>query len=177
MGSDKALLPAADGNPLWARQHAVLAAAGAAEIFLSARPEQAWAREAARGRFAEIVHDAFAAGGPLVGVTAGLERATHGHLAVLAVDLPALEAPWFADLLGRCAPGVGAVGRRDGFFEPLAAIYPREFKWLAWPALARGRFALQPLLAEAVAAGLMRVREIPAGAVAQFANWNEPAAP
>ena len=46
MGRDKALL-ACDGAPLWRRQRDLLAQAGAAEILLSARPEQTWAAGAA----------------------------------------------------------------------------------------------------------------------------------
>jgi len=147
--------------------------AGAAEIFLSARPEQAWVR--ATAGFTAVVHDALSTGGPIVGVTAGLERATHPWLAVLAVDLPSMVPAWFATLWRDVAPGVGVVGRRGEFFEPLAAIYPLELRWLAWEALARGDFSLQHLLAAAVAQGLLRVREMTADEAAWFENWNEPA--
>jgi molybdenum cofactor guanylyltransferase len=107
MGRDKALL-VVDGVPLWARQHGVLAQAGAKEIFLSARPEQEWVRGATK--FSGLVVDAITNGGPLVGITAGLERSTHRWLAVLAVDLPRMSAAWFKALLADCKPGVGVVG-------------------------------------------------------------------
>jgi len=45
MGRDKALLEV-DGRPLWQRQREVLQGLGAAELFLSVRPEQEWARHA-----------------------------------------------------------------------------------------------------------------------------------
>ena len=170
MGRDKALLEL-DGAPLWQRQRDVLARAGAAEIFLSARPEQSWTR-AATG-FTARLHDAFPNFGPLAGVTAGLERATHPHLAVLAIDLPRLKAEWFAARLAECSPGIGAVARRGEFFEPLAAIYPRELMPLAQAALARVELSLQRLLAAAVAQGLMRVHEITAAEAPCFENWNE----
>ena len=192
MGRDKALLAAPDGAPLWQHQRDLLARAGAAEIFLSARPEQEWASAlapagsspaAAAGGFAAVLHDALSVGGPMVGITAALERASHPHVAVLAIDLPRMEPAWFTGLLAGCAPGVGCVGRRaDGaagdagnFFEPLAAIYPCELKWLAWETLVRGEFSLQRLLAAAVAQGMMRVRDITAAEAAMFENWNEPA--
>ena len=127
MGSDKALLEFA-GVALWRRQHAMLRQAGAAEIFISAREEQLWAQGE------HVVRDAVAGGGPLGGLVAALERAAHGHLAVLAVDLPNMEAKWFQSLLAECSAGVGAVARRTGngdFFEPLAAVYPREILGLA----------------------------------------------
>jgi molybdopterin-guanine dinucleotide biosynthesis protein A len=66
------------------------------------------------------------------------------------------------------------VGRRGKFFEPLAAIYPREAKWLAWETVASGDYALQHFLAAAVRQGLMRVHRISAAESALFANWNEP---
>jgi molybdopterin-guanine dinucleotide biosynthesis protein A len=171
MGRDKALLEF-EGAPLWRRQRDTLAAAGAAEIFLSARPGQEWVRGIPG--FTAVVHDALSTGGPIVGVTAGLERATHPWLAVLAIDLPAMTPAWFTSRLREVAPGVGVVGRRGEFFEPLAAIYPVELRWLAWEALARGEFSLQRLLGAAVAQGLMRVREIADEEAAWFENWNEP---
>lgn len=170
MGSDKALLEV-EGVPLWQRQREVLAAAGAMELFLSARPEQPWAREAPG--FTAVVHDALSQGGPLVGLTAGLERCTQPWLAVLAIDLPRMTPDWFRALLKTCEPGVGAVGRRGDFFEPLAAIYPREILPLAWDAVVKGGFSLQVLLATAVTAGLMRVHEISPEEVELFENWNE----
>jgi len=171
MGRDKALLEI-DGRSLWQRQRDVLIAAGAAGVWLSARPDQTWTRGVPG--FAGVVHDALPDCGPLVGVTAGLERATAPWLAVLAVDLPAMPSPWFISLGALCSPGVGVVGRRDGCFEPLAAIYPRELKWLAWEALARGDYSLQRLAGHAVDQGLLRVREISAAETGWFANWNSP---
>jgi len=175
MGSDKALLTADDGVPLWQRQRDVLAAAGAAEIFLSVRPEQTWARRAPG--ITALLFDAVPGGGPLIGITAGLERAAHPLVAVIAVDLPRITAGWFETLLARCSPGVGAVGRRDAHFEPLAAVYPREIMPLAWAAIARGSYALQPLLTVAVAQELMRAHEIGDREAPAFENWNRPERP
>lgn len=168
-GSDKALHPAGDGRAMWERQCAVLRAAGAAEIFISARPEQSWVPAAAL-----VVRDAVAGAGPLAGVVAALERAAHGHLMVLAVDLPAMRAEWFGELRARCGPGVGAVGRRSGAtgcFEPLAAIYPREILPAARAALARGEGSLQRLIA--AEAARFTVREIDSDEAAWFENRNE----
>ena len=171
MGRDKALLEV-DGEPLWRRQRNLLIAAGAIEIFLSARPGQSWAREA--GGFTTLVYDALAHGGPLVGITAGLERSSQPWLAVLAVDMPEMTAAWFRGLLAACRPGVGVVARNQGHLEPLAAIYPREFIPLAWAALARGNYALQPLLAQAVAEGVMLEHPCAEADRGLFRNWNAP---
>jgi len=172
MGRDKALLEI-DGRPLWERQRDVLARAGAKQIFLSARSDQAWAGAAAG--FAGIVRDASLDSGPLGGLVAALERSGQGHLVVLAVDLPQMEPVWFSALLAECSPGRGAVGRNGPWFEPLAAVYPRELLPLARAALERGDLALQKLLAGAVRLNLLGVREISVGEAPLFTNWNEPA--
>ena len=169
MGRDKAVLEM-DDEPLWERQRKVLAAAGATEIFLSARPDQTWTRRA-RG-FAAVVHDALPGCGPMIGITAGIERASHPTLAVLAIDLPEMTSGWFQRLRGETPPGVGVVGRRGEFYEPLAAIYPREIMWMAWEALARGEYSLQRLIVQAVKAGVMREHVITAAEETLFANWN-----
>lgn len=182
MGRDKALLTAPDesGRVLWERQRDVLRAAGCAEIYLSARPEQAWAKEAgARGGFAAVLHDALPDCGPLVGITAAFERAVAAtHVAVIAIDLPRMTAEWFTALARECRPGVGAVGRsageRSGGFEPLAAIYPRDAMWTAWEALARHEYSVRHYVDRLVNAGQLRAQEIPARNAAWFENWNEP---
>lgn len=189
MGRDKALLPAPEGEgAMWERQRDLLRAAGAAEIFLSARPEQRWARDAVsvgrrgegeRGKFAAMLYDSMPGCGPMMGITAALERSARTHVAVLAIDLPRITSAWFLRLCGECARGVGAVGRRrdaGNFFEPLAAIYPREMMYFAWEALARGEYSLQTLIGRAVAEGLVRVCEIADADARWFENWNEPGA-
>jgi molybdopterin-guanine dinucleotide biosynthesis protein A len=172
MGREKALLEI-DGIPLWQRQRDVLAAAGAAEIFLSARPDQSWAWNA-QG-FTALIHDAMPSSGPIAGISSALERASHPFLAVIAVDLPAITADWFRGLLAACTTGCGVVGRRGEAYEPLAAVYPREIKWRVWEALAGGQYSLQELMKAAVAQALMRERQITAEEVSLFANWNREA--
>jgi molybdopterin-guanine dinucleotide biosynthesis protein A len=183
MGRDKALLPASDGSgrAMWERQREVLRTAGCADVYLSARPEQDWARQVrGEGGFAGVLFDALPGCGPLVGITAALERAVDAtHVAVVAIDLPRMPAEWFAARWSECEAGVGAVGWRagagtDGFFEPLAGIYPREAMWLAWEALARGEYALQPFVRRAAEGGLLRVRPIGEAEGRWFENWNEP---
>jgi molybdopterin-guanine dinucleotide biosynthesis protein A len=170
MGRDKAQLDVA-GQPLWQRQRDVLARAGASEVFLSARPDQTWSRDA-KG-FSAIVHDAMPGCGPIVGITAGLERAAHPFLAVVAVDLPAISSGWFESLVGECESGCGVVGQRGDHFEPLAAVYPRGIMWLAWEALVHADYSLQRLLIRAEKEGLMRVRDIKPAEEPLFVNWNE----
>src|SRR5438874_930496 len=103
MGRDKALLEV-DGVPLWQRQRDLLASLGAAEIFLSVRPEQEWSHRAPG--FAALLYDDLPNAGPMSGITAALERTTHSHVAVLAIDLPRMDADWFRDLLKNISPSV-----------------------------------------------------------------------
>lgn len=166
MGSDKALLPC-DGEALWMRQWRVLEQAGAAEIFISAREDQTWVP-----RDLTVVRDTVPDAGPLAGIAAALACCRGSHLLVLAVDLPRMEPAWFTRLAALCKPDRGAVGRRAGFFEPLAAIYPRSLRPEAEAALACGEFSLQRLLGSA--ASRMAVHEISVAETPWFTNWNEP---
>ena len=167
MGTEKALLTVA-GEPLWRRQARVLREAGAAEIRLSVRREQAWA--SASGE--RLVHDAVEDAGPLGGIVAAARAMRGTHLGVLAVDLPRMEPAWWRTLAENCRPGRGAVGKCEGFFEPLAAIYPREILAAAEAALKAGEWSLQRLLA-AEAARFACV-EIGVAEAAWFENWNAP---
>lgn len=172
MGRDKATLRIG-GTPLWRRQVGVLRAAGAAPLFLVRARGQ---RALATGRRTRLLRDAVADAGPLAGLHAALSASDAAHLAVLAVDLPAMDAAWFTALARRCAPGVGAVARTARGYEPLAAIYPRAALPLITRRLAAGELALQDLLRTLVRGRLMRVRRVRA-ADARLANWNTPADP
>lgn len=166
MGVDKAMLRVADGA-LWERQLGVLRAAGCCEVMISARPEQTWVPANT-----SVVRDAKPDAGPLAGIAAALAQAEATHLLVLAVDLPRMEPAWLVQLKAHCAPGVGAVGRHAGFFEPLAAIYPRGLLGAAESALGSGELSLQRFIASAGAA--MTAVEISPAEALWFTNWNAP---
>lgn len=170
MGSDKALVEV-DGQFLWERQRDLLRQLAPAELFLSARPEQAWAKRAAG--FDAVLHDAIPNCGPLMGITAALERATQTHLVVLAIDLPAMTTDWFSGLLAQRSLGLGSVGKRGDRFEPLAALYPKEFLPFAWEALAAAKYSLQPLLSAAVDQRVLGAIEIGKTEAPWFENWND----
>lgn len=172
MHRDKALIPTGDGRVAWQRQREVLAAAGAAELLLSARPAQTWA-ETAEG-FVAVVRDPVENGGPLAGIVAALQRASHPLVAVLAVDLPAMETDWFRQLQPHLGPERGAVGIRDGFFEPLAGFYPRALLPLAEEALEARVLSLQKLLRAGVEQGVIHAQEITDAAAPWFVNRNQP---
>jgi len=178
MGSDKALL-SVEGRALWQRQCDVLREAGATEVFLSARTDQPWADDpVVVGCFDAIVRDAMPDCGPLAGIVAALEHASCPHLAVLAIDLPKMDAAWFRRLATLAAAGkrdldVGVVGRRNGYFEPLAALYPKCLYAAALAALTAGDYSLQRLIAQGVSHGGIRELEIDSAEAGRFANWNE----
>lgn len=170
MGQDKAGL-VVGGEVLWRRQLRVLAAAGAAPIAIGRRSEQA-----ALGDEAVVVRDELTGIGPLAGLHAALRWAAEATwLAVLAVDLPEMDAAWFEELRRRCAPGVGAVARSGGGFEPLAAIYPCAALAVVAAQAASGEFSLQRLIARLVAERRMAVWDLPAEGDARLRNWNSPA--
>jgi molybdopterin-guanine dinucleotide biosynthesis protein A len=173
MGSDKARL-CVDGEPLWRRQQRVLKAAGARPVIFALRAGQ---RRFAAGLI--VVRDTHSGIGPIAGVHAALRACETEWLAVLAVDLPRVDAAWFAKLAAWCRPGRGAVGiSRDGFFEPFAAIYPRaallEFEDYV---VSGGSHSLQPLLRELVKRGTMKAVQLSAREQATLFNWNAGALP
>ncbi|MBE35511.1 MAG: hypothetical protein CMI16_08155 [Opitutaceae bacterium] len=166
MGGDKALLPF-EGRELWKRQWALLDELDVAQSYLSARPEQTWVPPDI-----EVVRDSIPDAGPLAGIAAAMTRVTTTHLIVLAVDLPQMNAEWFESLSDNCELGIGAVGRCDGFYEPLAAIYPCSLRDAAEQAQLSDERSLQRFI---VRAGLaMKSREISEAQAGLFENWNEP---
>ncbi len=173
MGRDKARL-CVDGVALWRRQQRRLAAAGARPVMFALRARQ---RRFAPGLM--VVRDTRSGIGPIAGVHAALRACESEWLAVLAVDLPRVDAAWLQKLARWCRPGRGAVGiSREGFFEPFAAIYPRAALGEIERAVAEeGSHSLQPLLRALVARGTMRAVRLSARAQATLFNWNAGALP
>jgi len=166
MGRDKARIRV-DGVELWRRQLGVLERAGARPAFLSLRP-----RQRTFGWSGGEIRDTAADAGPLGGLAAALAIAPAPLVAVLAVDLPNIDAAWFRRLRRRCRPGVGAVVRGPKGYEPLAAIYPREAAALCMARLRAGRFSLQHLVAALVRQGCIETLHMRGGDRARLANWN-----
>ncbi len=169
MGRDKALVEV-DGEALWKRQVGVLHRAGAARVVVVRRRDQE-----AIG-YPECIFDAIAGCGPLAGIHAALELGGHPLAAVLAVDMPGIDAVWFEWLKASCGQGIGAVAEGPGGLEPLAAIYPAE----AFPEVAarigRGELSVQALARGLAAAGMMSVVGLPAAYAGRVASLNAPPA-
>lgn len=167
MGRDKALLPLPDGRALWERQCDVLRALEPAEWFVSG----SW-RE---GFPADLpwLADAVPGCGPLGGIAAALETMCSPRLVVLAVDLPAMTTAFLHTLLQERSEGV-VPRRADGFFEPLAAVYPKSAAPAAAECLHRGALALQPFVRALITDGSATARLVTEAETTLFANWNHP---
>jgi len=172
MGRDKAGLPL-NGAPLWLRQARVLQRAGAGVVGVVRQSDQP-ALDLPPG--IALWHDTVADAGPLAGLQAALSQCTTEWLAVIATDMPALDASWFQWLRGHCRPGCGAmVHLANGAHEPLAAIYPRAALAEATRRLAAGPRSLQSLADALIASGQLTSLPLPASDAWRVANWNTPA--
>lgn len=165
MGSDKTEVRL-DGEPLWRRQSRVLREAGAERVILVRKPGQ----PAPEG--AEVRRDGTAGAGPMAGLHAALASQSAPWVAVLAVDMPGIDAAWFRWLLGFCRPGAGAMVRHAQACEPLAAIYPAQAINEITARLQRRDLSLQRLALALAAAGRMALLPLSAAAAAQVSSVN-----
>jgi molybdenum cofactor guanylyltransferase len=165
MGRDKAQVER-DGQPLWRRQVGVLRRAGAERVVLVRRRGQApLGYDDCR---TDIVNGA----GPLAGLQVALSVGGHRWVAVLAVDMPGIDAAWFSWLRGFCGPGRGAVARHALALEPLAAIYPSEAGPALAERLARRDLSVRRFALGLAAAGRMAVVTLPAGGAGRAVSLN-----
>ena len=167
MGRDKAgvLL---GGQPLWQRQLATLRALHPHELFISGKPGGPYADEGL-----EILADNFPGLGPLAGLEAALRRASHPLVLVLAIDLPAMTAEFLSSLVNEAASGgQGGVPQSGGWFEPLAALYPRASLALAQECLRAADRSMQRFVRAAVGLGLVVAHPLAADERALFRNVN-----
>ena len=112
MGRDKAAV-LLDGQPLWERQIATLAAAHPLELFISGRTDGPYQNS----RY-EVIADLHSDRGPLGGIEAACWRMRTPLLCVLAVDLPGMTPDFLRRLLaiaGRDGRGSGRRHAMSGF--------------------------------------------------------------
>lgn len=141
MGTDKAFLDW-EGRPLLQHALALLASVcpqvsivGAADKFSGYGP---------------VVEDHFLARGPLAGIHAALRSSKATLNLVLAVDLPFIEQRFLEFLLDQAQQSkpVVTVPRTVDGWQPLCAVYRRDFADLADTALRLGRNKIDPLFSE-----------------------------
>ncbi len=138
MGKDKAFLELA-GKPLIARA-IELARVVAADVKIVGEPE----KFAAHGA---VVADIYRGRGPLGGIHAALTQSDAELNLLLAVDLPCVPAKFLEYLLERAesANAEVTVPYLEGYFQPLCAVYSRQFLNSAEQALAKGQNKIDQL--------------------------------
>lgn len=169
MGRDKAWLPV-DGRPLLARQIALVQELGLTQTFISGRADVDYSTFGC-----QVLHDRESGLGPLGGVERALHECEADLLLVLAVDLAAMTSTFLRRLTTRCDLHTGAVPKRAGDLEPLAAIYPKCCHALACEALARSRYAARDFAAACLRERAVRAFPVSSADDRCFANWNRPA--
>jgi molybdenum cofactor guanylyltransferase len=163
MGSDKALL-LVGGQPLWKIQREKLASI-ADEVLISAR----------EGILdTPVIPDQVPGLGPLGGLESALSVASHERVLVLGVDMPLMSSAYLATLLGESSADCGVVPVLGGYFQGLAAVYPKGILPLLREILRGEDHSMQQLNRLAVAEGLMRERAVSPDEALLFQNWNRP---
>jgi len=140
MGTDKAFLAMA-GQTLLER------------AILLARSVTAEARivgQAARfPGFPGVVEDVYAGQGPLAGIHAALSQTSTALNLILAVDLPLVRGNFLSYLIreARLSGATVTVPRTAQGWQPLCAVYRRDFGRIAEPALQAGKNRIDSLFA------------------------------
>jgi molybdenum cofactor guanylyltransferase len=139
MGRDKALLP-------WRGQTLLERALRATRVVASAT--RIVGSKAKFEPYGTVVEDIFPERGPLGGIHAALSDCGLELNLVLAVDLPFVTPELLTYLIQRAqgSPCVAAVPRLQAGWEPLCAVYRREFAKVAEDALRKGENAIHSLL-------------------------------
>lgn len=169
MGRDKALLEV-EGQPLWRLQLAKLSAV-CDSVIVCGSPSQAALFAAENVRFAA---DAAPGLGPLSGIARALELAQASHVLILAVDMPKMSEGYLRGLCGAVEERWGVVPERDGAFEGLCAVYPRDLlPWIA-ALLSGADRSLHALIRLGLEKDLLRPLPIAPAELHFFENWNAP---
>jgi molybdopterin-guanine dinucleotide biosynthesis protein A len=128
--------------------------------------------------FAPVVEDVFHDCGPLGGIHAALQASLTELNLMLAVDTPFVSWAFLQYLISqaRAAPEAATVVPRcDGGWQPLCAIYRREFAAAAESALLAGRNRIDPLF-DVVRTQVIEQQELEGAgfSLAIFRNLNTP---
>lgn len=97
------------------------------ELLVSCRADQtAGIERALAGMDVRCVEDPEPDGGPVVGVRAGLRALDAEYAAVVAADMPLVDAAFLSHLFERAAGHDAAVPRHEGWLQPTQAVYRTE---------------------------------------------------
>ncbi len=99
---------------------------------------------------ARTIEDIYPSCGPLAGIHAALACTTTELNLVLAVDLPFVEAKFLSYLIAQASQvsALVSVPKADKGFQPLCAVYRRDFRDVAERALKKKRNKIDALFAE-----------------------------
>lgn len=168
MGCDKALLEFA-GRPLL--RHAIeLASSVAPDVRIVGDPSKYAA-------FGPAISDIYSGRGPLGGIHAALADSTKGLNLVLATDLPFVQPGFLRYLIAKAQATdafvtVPQIGR---YFEPLCAVYRKQFAETVEAALSKGKNKVDALFAQSPTRIVSEKEIVGAGfSSAMFRNLNTP---
>jgi FdhD protein len=165
-GEDKAFLDW-NGEPLFQRQLKKLQALGPNQLWLSANGDQDYG-ELPNGVIR--VDDDDEGLGPVGGLLNVFKRSEAERIVVLGVDLPLMEEGFLAKLVDDDS---GIVPKTQRYWEPLAAVYPREAMLaILESAMEQGNRKLQRLLDKAEQSGVTRAYAVSEGEGLLFTNLN-----
>ncbi|MEM9399103.1 MAG: molybdenum cofactor guanylyltransferase [Verrucomicrobiota bacterium] len=174
MGADKALLEY-QGKKMWQHQLDTLQNLKADAVVVSARKQPEWMPQEV-DFVADSINKESEAGGPLAGLRSVMRSCSTTHILALAIDLPKMTTEFLCELIHKAKTESGVVVELNGFYQPLATIYPREIYGAVCSGLMGEDKSFQKLLKKLTIAGLMEVIKItPEDAKATlFENWNSP---
>ena len=127
--------------------------------------------------YGDVVEDVYADHGPLAGIHTALASSPAELNLILAVDMPFVDSRFLAYLVSearKCRAWV-TVPRTDRGWQPLCAVYRRQFAAAAEPALREGRNKIDALFAQVETRVIEEDELIAAGfSAAMFRNLNTP---
>ena len=137
MGRDKAFLPWGDGTLL---SHALgLARQVAQEVYIVGDATKF-------STFGPVVEDIFRDRGPLGGIHAALSQSSTELNLMLAVDTPFMDVRFLRYLVEKARNSQAVVCvPHSGGWQPLCAVYRREFRNMAEQSLREGKNKIDPL--------------------------------
>jgi molybdenum cofactor guanylyltransferase len=138
MGADKAFLEL-QGKTLLAR---------ALDLVVRVCPSVAIVGDSSRfSSYGAVIEDIYPGCGPLAGIHAALTRSSAGLNLMLAVDLPFVTEELLSLLFSAAeeSNGMITVPRTGKGFQPLCAVYRREFANVADRALQAGKYKIDAL--------------------------------
>ncbi len=168
MGTDKAFVPF-EGRSLLARGLDLARSVSSEVRIVGDRSKFA--------PFAPVVEDIHPGCGPLGGIHAALRASDKELSVIVAVDLPFVSFALLQFLItrARTLETPVTVARAGGFWQPLCAVYRRDFAETAESALRAGHYRIDPLFSQLAVQGISEEELEAAGFTpAIFRNLNTP---